>query len=33
MDQWGAKAMADQGHLVYQILEYYYPGATLRILP
>jgi stage II sporulation protein D len=32
MDQWGAKAMAEQGHLVYQILEYYYPGAALAML-
>ena len=33
MDQWGAKAMAEQGYLVYQILEYYYPGAALGMLP
>ena len=32
MDQWGAKAMAEQGHRAYQILEYYYPGAALGML-
>ena len=32
MDQWGAKAMAEQGHRAYQILEYYYPGAALALL-
>ena len=32
MDQWGAKAMADQGYRVYEILEYYYPGAALAML-
>jgi len=32
MDQWGAKAMAEQGHRAYQILEYYYPDAALGML-
>jgi stage II sporulation protein D len=27
--QWGAKGMAEQGYQAKQILEYYYPGATL----
>ncbi|MBI4592889.1 MAG: SpoIID/LytB domain-containing protein [Candidatus Rokubacteria bacterium] len=27
--QWGAKGMAEQGHTARQILEFYYPGATL----
>jgi stage II sporulation protein D len=27
--QWGAKAMAEQGYRAKQILDYYYPGATL----
>jgi stage II sporulation protein D len=29
MSQWGAKGMAEQGYSAEQILEYYYPGATL----
>lgn len=29
MDQWGAKAMAEQGYSAAQILEYFYPGAAL----
>ena len=29
MDQWGAKAMAEQGYSATQILEYFYPGATI----
>ena len=33
MDQWGAKAMAEQGYTARQILEYYYPGATFSALP
>jgi len=32
MDQWGAKAMADQGYAALQILQYFYPGATLATL-
>ncbi len=28
MDQWGAKAMAEQGYSATQILEYFYPGAA-----
>ncbi len=32
LDQWGAKAMAEQGYTALQILEYYYPGTALRIL-
>jgi stage II sporulation protein D len=32
MDQWGAKAMAEQGHTARQILEFYYPGATFGSL-
>ncbi|MBI2553539.1 MAG: SpoIID/LytB domain-containing protein [Candidatus Rokubacteria bacterium] len=32
MDQWGAKAMGEQGYRAYQILEYYYPGAALATL-
>ena len=27
--QWGAKTMAEQGYRADQILDYYYPGATL----
>jgi stage II sporulation protein D len=33
MDQWSAKAMAEQGYTARQILEYYYPGATFSTLP
>ncbi len=33
MDQWGAKAMAEQGYRAYEILEHYYPGAALALLP
>lgn len=32
MDQWGAKAMAEQGYQAAQILEYFYPGATFATL-
>ncbi|MBI3625457.1 MAG: SpoIID/LytB domain-containing protein [Candidatus Rokubacteria bacterium] len=32
MDQWGAKAMAEQGYSASQILEYFYPGATIPTL-
>lgn len=32
MCQWGAKAMAEQGHTARQILEFYYPGATFARL-
>lgn len=32
MDQWGAKAMAEQGYATAQILQYYYPGAALSTL-
>jgi stage II sporulation protein D len=32
MCQWGAKGMAEQGHTAKQILEFYYPGATLSTL-
>jgi stage II sporulation protein D len=32
LDQWGAKAMAEQGYAAPQILEYYYPGAALSTL-
>ena len=30
--QWGAKVMADEGKTYREILEYYYPGATLTKL-
>jgi stage II sporulation protein D len=32
MCQWGARAMAEQGHTARQILEFYYPGAVLGAL-
>jgi stage II sporulation protein D len=32
MCQWGAKGMAEQGHVARQILEYYYPGTVLGTL-
>ena len=32
MCQWGAKAMGEQGFTARQIVEYYYPGATLGTL-
>ena len=32
LDQWSAKTMADQGYTARQIVEYYYPGATLSSL-
>jgi SpoIID/LytB domain protein len=32
MCQWGAKAMAEQGHTARQILEFYYPGTTFALL-
>lgn len=32
MDQWGAKAMAEQGYQAEQILAYYYRGAVLGTL-
>jgi len=32
LDQWRAKTMADLGYDASQILEYYYPGATLSTL-
>lgn len=32
MCQWGAKAMAEQGHTARQILEFYYPGTTFGTL-
>jgi SpoIID/LytB domain protein len=32
MDQWGAKAMAEQGYTARQILEYYYSGAAFSTL-
>ena len=32
LDQWGAKAMAEQGYSAGQILEYYYPGSALATL-
>ena len=32
MCQWGAKGMADQGASAWQILTFYYPGATLATL-
>jgi stage II sporulation protein D len=33
LDQWSAKTMADQGWSAEQIVGYYYPGATLAMLP
>lgn len=33
LSQWGAKGMAEQGYQYRQILEFYYPGATLTTLP
>ncbi|MBI4608606.1 MAG: SpoIID/LytB domain-containing protein [Candidatus Rokubacteria bacterium] len=33
LSQWGAKAMAEQGHRYRQILKFYYPGATFSSLP
>jgi stage II sporulation protein D len=33
LDQWRAKTMADLGYDARQILEYYYPGATLSSAP
>ncbi|MGH7413730.1 MAG: SpoIID/LytB domain-containing protein [Candidatus Rokuibacteriota bacterium] len=33
LDQWSAKTMADQGYSGQQIAIYYYPGATLAMLP
>jgi stage II sporulation protein D len=32
MCQWGAKGMAEQGASAWQILTFYYPGATLSTL-
>ena len=32
MCQWGAKGMAEQGSTAWQILTFYYPGATLATL-
>jgi hypothetical protein len=32
MCQWGAKGMAEQGASAWQILTFYYPGATLATL-
>lgn len=32
LDQWSAKTMAEQGYTARQIVEYYYPGATLSSL-
>jgi stage II sporulation protein D len=32
MSQWGAKVMAEQGATTRQILDFYYPGATLAAL-
>jgi stage II sporulation protein D len=32
LDQWGGKAMAEQGYTAFQILEYYYPGTALGLL-
>jgi stage II sporulation protein D len=32
MCQWGAKGMAEQGHTMRQILEFYYPGTVLAAL-
>lgn len=33
MSQYGANAMAQEGHTYREILAYYYPGATLESLP
>jgi len=33
LDQWSAKTMAEQGYRAQQIVAYYYPGATLSVLP
>ena len=33
LDQWSAKTMAEQGYTAGQIVQYYYPGATLSALP
>jgi stage II sporulation protein D len=33
LDQWSAKAMAEQGYSAQQIVAYYYPGGTLATLP
>ena len=32
LDQWSAKTMADQGYTARQIVQYYYPGATMSSL-
>ena len=32
MCQWGAKGMAERGHIARQILEFYYPGTTFGFL-
>ena len=32
MCQWGARAMAEQGHPAHAILAFYYPGTTLGLL-
>jgi stage II sporulation protein D len=32
LSQWGAKGMADRGYNERQILEYFYPGATITAL-
>jgi len=32
LDQWSAKTMADRGYSARQIVQYYYPGATLSSL-
>ena len=32
MCQWGAKGMAERGHTVRQILEFYYPGTAFGFL-
>jgi stage II sporulation protein D len=32
LSQFGAKGMAERGHVYTEILEHYYPGATLRSL-
>jgi stage II sporulation protein D len=32
MCQWGARGMADAGHTMAQILEFYYPGTVLTTL-
>jgi stage II sporulation protein D len=33
LDQWGAKAMAERGYDGRRIALYYFPGATLSVLP